>query len=191
VDAEDLRLGGPGERLRMSAPDYGQVVDEETRDILFPSAEARDLALQQQVDDARGSQSDEFVTTGAVRAWVADQAMCAWSNEWAAATRDGDTAGRAQAIEVVRSAPAWPAVVALDPEPYRRMETSYVDDGEGNITTERSPDESHFFYLGALGEAVTGRDPGAVARVLAASNGYCRSELMPALPEADSMWSER
>ena len=191
VDAEDLRLGGPGEKLALAAPDYAQVVAEETTDIPFPSTEAREVALQEQVDDARGAQRDEFVMTGALRAWVADQALCSWSNQWAAATRNGDEADRAEAIGMIQAAPTWPAVTALDPEPYSRMESQEVSDAQGNITTEQYRDESQFFYLAALGRAVDGRDVGAVARVLAENNGYCRAENMPDLPKADPMFSRR
>ena len=65
------------------------------------------------------------------------------------------------------------------------METQEVSDAEGNVTTEHYRDESLFFYLGALSSAVEGREPGAVARVLAENNGYCRAENMPDLPNAD------
>jgi hypothetical protein len=191
VDAEDLRLGGPGEKLAMAAPDYGAVVAEETTDIPFPTSESRALAVRQQVEDAHGAGTDEFVSTGAIRAWVADAALCSWSNQWAAATRSNDEPARAAAIAMIQDAPAWPAVTAIDPEPYSRMETQEVDDGHGGTTTERYRDESQFFYLGALGRAVKGRDPGVVARLLAENNGYCRAGLVPDLPRADPMYPER
>jgi len=122
---------------------------------------------------------------------VADQALCYWSNQWAAATRNGDEADRAEAIGMIQAAPTWPAVTALDPEPYSRMESQEVSDAQGNITTEQYRDESQFFYLAALSRAVDGRDVGAVARVLAENNGYCRAENMPDLPKADPMFSRR
>lgn len=116
VDAEDLRLGGPGEKLAVAAPDFGRVVAEETTDIPFPTAESRALALRQQVEDARGAATDEFVSTGALRAWVADAALCSWSNQWAAATRSHHETARAQAIRQIQAAgpartapqPSWP-----------------------------------------------------------------------------------
>lgn len=192
VDVEDLSLGGPGERLDPVAPDYGKVIAEETADIPFPSPESREFAVRDQVHDARfATPGSERVSVGAVRAWVADAALCAWSNQWAAATRDDDEADRAEAIGMIQDAPTWPAVVAIDPHPYSRMETQEVTDGNGNTRTERFPDESQFYYLGALGEAVGGRDLGAVAEVLAANNGYCRPELVPDLPEADPLHAER
>lgn len=160
-DAEDLRLGGPGERLGMAAPDFGAVIVEETTDIPFPDDASRALALRQQVEDARGAQADEFVSTGAIRAWVADQAVCSWSNQWAAATRDGDEEARAEAIAMIQDAPGWPAVVEIN--------------------------TGQFAYLARLGVAVEGSEPAAVARVLAEHNGYCRAENVPDLPAADPL----
>lgn len=190
-DAEDARLGGPGERLALAAPDYGAVIAEETSDIPFPDRAARELALRQQVEDAEGAATDEFVSTGGVRAWVADQALCAWANQWAAATRDGDEAGRAEAIGMIQAAPTWPAVTAVDPAPFSRMRSQEVEGADGTVRTERYRDESQFYYLAELGEVVERRDRGAVARVLAENNGYCRGENVPDLPRADPMFGER
>lgn len=181
VDAEDRRLGGPGERLRMAAPDYAEVLAEETADIPFPSVEARALAMSEQVRDVRDAGDDEFVTTGAVRAWVADQALCSWANQWAAATRSGDETERAEAITTIQSAPTWDAVTAIDPAPYSRVESMRVTDGE-RTWTERYRDTSQFFYLDALGEAVERREPEAVARLLSEHNGSCGAENTPDLP---------
>jgi hypothetical protein len=122
---------------------------------------------------------------------VADAAVCSWSNQWAAATRAGDAGARAEAISVIQAAPAWPAVVAIDPKPYSRMETQQVDDGNGNTTTERYRDESQFYYLGALARAVQGRDLDVVADLLAENNGYCRPQLVPDLPEANPVANPR
>jgi hypothetical protein len=133
----------------------------------------------------------ELVSVGAIRAWVADAALCAWSNQWAAATRTGNQGGRAEAIEMIHDAPAWPAVVAIDPEPYRRMETIQVTGPDGKTRTQRLPDESQFYYLAALGEAVQGRDLDAVAEILAANNGYCTPDLVPDLPRANPLHAER
>lgn len=190
VDAEDLRLGGPGEKLRLSAPDYADVIAEETADIPFPSEASRERALRQQVRDVRFARDNEFASTGAVRAWVARSAVCSWSNQWAAATRDHDEAGRAEAIGMIQDAPTWPAVVAIDPEPYSRMESQQVTDGKGHTWTEHYRDTSQFFYLGPLGEAVEGRDVEAVGRLLGESSGSCRGDV-PDLPQADPMNAER
>lgn len=192
VDAEDLSLGGPGERLDPAAPDYGKVVAQETADIPFPSIRSRQFAVQDQVHDERFAvPGTERVSVGAIRAWVADAALCSWSNQWAVATRNGDEAGRAEAIGMIQAAPRWPAVVAIDPKPYSRMQTLEVDDGNGNTHTERFSDKSQFYYLAALGEAVQGRDLETVARVLAENNGYCTSHLVPDLPSANPLHAGR
>jgi hypothetical protein len=189
VDAEDLSLGGPGERLDPAAPDYGKAVAQAIADIPFPNDASRVFAIQDQVHDARFAKpGDERVSVGALRAWVADAALCSWSNQWAAATRDGDEAARAQAIEMIHDAPSWPAVVAIDPKPYSRTERQEVTDPNGNTYTEVVPDESQFYYLGDLGRAVHGRDVDAVATLLAANNGYCRAQLVPDLPKADPLF---
>lgn len=191
ADAEDLRLGGPGEKLALAAPDYGEVVAEETKDIPFPDQKSREFAIRDQVDDARGAWRNELVSTGAVRAWVADAAVCSWSNQWAAATRDNHESDRAEAIDMIQAAPTWPAVTAIDPDPFSRMETQKVTDRKGRTRTERYRDESQFFYLRRLGAAVEGRDLDAVARILVDDNGYCRPGNVPDLPQAYPPFLER
>lgn len=192
VDAEDLRLGGPGERLDSGASDYGRVVSEETADIPFPSEAFRRAAVENQLHDARFDVPGRgSVATGALRAWVADAALCAWSNQWAVATRAGDVAERDEAIGVIRSAPTWPAVVALDPAPYSRIETMEVVDRNGVSHTEHLRDDSQFYYLTALASAVQGDDVSRVAGILAENNGYCRPNLVPDLPAADPLSGAR
>jgi hypothetical protein len=51
ADAEALRLGGPGEVLDPAAPDFRQVVEEETSDIPFPSLAARAASIDDHVTD--------------------------------------------------------------------------------------------------------------------------------------------
>jgi hypothetical protein len=189
ADSEDLRLGGPGERLDPAAPDYGKVVARETRDIPFPSVAARAVAVEDQVHDARfATPGGERVAVGAIRAWVADAALCSWSNQWAAATRGGDEAARDEAIRVIHQAPGWSAVTAIDPHPYTRTKTLKVTDPQGNTTPQTFRDDSQFFYLAELGRAVEGANTSAVAKVLAENNGYCRPALVPDLPHADPMY---
>lgn len=184
-DAEDLRLGGPGEKLDLSAPDLGDVLAEESTDIPFASDAARRLSLRIQVQHnavAPGSEP-EFASTGAFRGWIAQDAVCSWVNQWARATRTGDGAGRAEAISMIQGAPRWDAVVQLDPEPYSRWQTREVTDGE-RTWTERYLDTSHFYYLGELGETVQGTDPAAVAAVLVGNGAGCDEPLVPDLPDA-------
>jgi len=82
VDAEDVELGGPGERLNPAAPDFAQVLDEETADIQFPSAQSRARSLSWESNnyaDAGGA----TVSTGALRLWMAGHAICSWTDNWA------------------------------------------------------------------------------------------------------------
>lgn len=187
IDAEDLRLGGPGEKLALDAPDLPEVITEESSDIPFPDESARRLAIRQQVEDARRSGPGVQGTTGAIRAWLADAALCSWADQWAHATRSGDATARAEAVEAILASPTWPAVTALDPEPFSRVETQRVRGEDGRVRVERFRDESQFFYLAALGDAALGTDVDALGEVLARNNGQCRPFMIPHLPEADPM----
>ncbi|MBA8805478.1 hypothetical protein FB382_003769 [Nocardioides ginsengisegetis] len=188
-DSEDRRLGGPGERLDPAAPDYGAIIADETADIPFPTAHARQFAVQDQVHDARfATPGSERVAVGAIRAWIADAAVCAWANQWAAATRDRNEDARVEAIRVLLQAPNWPAVTAIDPHPYSRIETMDSVDAQGDTSSQQVQEESQFYYLAELGKAAHGTDLDALAEVLAANNGYCRAELVPDLPRANPMY---
>lgn len=86
---------------------------------------------------------------------------------------------------MIEAAPGWPAVTEIDPEPFRRWETVRSRGEDGKVEVDQYLDESLFYYLGPLGEAVEGRDPDAVATVLWESNGWCTADLVPDLPQAD------
>jgi len=184
-DAEDLRLGGPGEKLDLSGPDLGDVLAEESADIPFPSEEARRQSLQIQVQQNAVEPGSEPMraSTGAFRGWIADDAVCSWANDWARATRTGDADARAEAISMIQGAPRWSAVVQLDPEPFSHWKTHKVTDGK-RTWTERYRDISRFYYLEELGEAVEGTDPAAVAAVFVGNGSGCNEPLVPDLPDA-------
>lgn len=189
IDAEDRRLGGPGERLDPTGDDYGLVVAEVTQDIPFPDAVSREIATRNQVRDAQGASG--ITSTGALRAWVADAAVCAWANQWAAATRDGDATGRAESIEAILGSPSWPAVHDIDPEPANPLTTMDVLNENGTTTTERFREPTQFYYLGPLGDAVQGREIALVANLLAENNGYCSAGLVPDIPAANPFFTGR
>lgn len=191
IDAEDRRLGGPGERLDPAGDDYGFVVDDATKDIPFPDAASRKIAIRNQVDDAQGPAASGITSTGALRGWVAAAAVCAWANQWAASTPDGNTADRAAAVEAIMAAPSWSAVFEIDPEPSNPMVTMDVSNADGTTTTERFRDPTQFFYLGQLGSAVQGRNESRVAELLAENNGYCRAGLVPDIPAANPFFVGR
>lgn len=184
IDGEDRRLGGPGERLDPAAPDFAEVVEEQTADIVFPTSTSRDVALRSQVEEGR--RAEATTSTAALRAWVADAAVCAWSNQWAAAVRRDDVTAREEALEVIVAAPTWPAVTALDPSPSNRWISQQVQDASGAVRTERFRDPSPFFYLERLGRAAQSNDVPRVAGLLAANNGQCRPALVPDLPSANA-----
>lgn len=184
VDGEDRLLGGPGERLRLAAPDFADVVRAETADIPFPDQRFRDIAVGHQARDARGTSSTDRVSAGAIRAWVADAALCTWVNQWAVATREGNAAERSEAIAMIAAAPRWAAVVAIDPSPFSRVEQVETVMPNGRVRTEEYVDDSQFFYLAALGRAVAGADLAGAAELLADHNGQCRPDLLPDFPAA-------
>lgn len=157
ADAEDVELGGPGERLDAAAPDFAEVLDGLTADIVFPSPSTRSRALAWQVDDL--STSHALVSEGSVRLWTAGNALCAWTNEWAVAAREGDTTARQAAARVIRRARGWPAITDTDPH---------------------LAGDSEFSWLPALERAVSDGDPDA-ARAPLHDHGACLPGLAPAL----------
>lgn len=165
ADAEDLRLGGPGERLDPAAPDYGEVVAELTADVPFPSDAAREIARENEVEDGqRDAPGSASVATGALRFWVARAAVCAWGNAWAA----GDGSERARTM--LEEATDWPAVTDLDPDQVIRYRDGFADNTEAG-------------YFPLLRDAARAGDLAALGRVLGRW-GACDPALVPDLPKA-------
>lgn len=192
-DAEDLRLGGPGEKLDPAAPDFAAVIREETDGIPFPSAATRQRTVEFWTADlTRDSPAPGTtgVSTGALRAWMASDAVCLWANQWAAATRDGDADVRREAVGMIGAADRWPAVTAIDPDPYSRTETQQVRDPDGSVRTDRYRDESQFYYLARVERAAGGTDLDEMAKSLLASGRGCWAYQVPDLPMADPMYAE-
>ncbi len=162
VDAEDVELGGPGERLNPAAPDFAAVLGEVTTDIRFPSMEARDRALSWEVEDLYSDDPAEegaTVSTGALRLWTSGHALCAWSNIWAVALRTGDGAAEAAAAEVILEARTWPSITDTDPD---------------------LANESEFAWLPELERAIRSEDPLAAKDALD-DHGACMPGLAPEL----------
>lgn len=193
ADAEDLSLGGPGERLSPAGSDFASVIAEEAADIPFPSERARQQSVafwaHDLSRDASGPQQTR-VSTGALRSWMADDAICFWANQWAAATHSGDTDARQEAVDMIDAADTWPAVTESDPAPYSRWKTMQVEDESGKVTTERYRDESLFFYLRRVQRAAGGNDLDAMAGALRASGTGCWTYQVPDLPMANPMYAE-
>jgi hypothetical protein len=161
VDSEDVELGGPGERLNSQAPDFAEVLAKSTRDIRFPSEQARDSAVSWEVGSNVQPSSDEptLVSTGAVRLWMAGHALCSWSNTWAVALRTGDITTEQQAAEVILGARWWPSITATDPD---------------------LANESEFAWLPDLEQAIRSEDPSGAEDALA-PHGACMPGLAPEL----------
>lgn len=184
TDAEDIRLGGPGERLDPAAPDYENVIAQLTSEIPFPSQRAREISRQELVADGEGdTPRTSAVSTAAMRGWTAQYAVCAWANQWAAATNSGDEASRATAVRMLEEAPGWPAVTDLDSEQQIRYKRIAVTDGSGRTTTRRVVDNTVFGYLPLVRQAAPGRDVEAMGRLLIRWT-YCPTALMADFPQA-------
>jgi hypothetical protein len=115
------KVGGPGEELNPAAPDFPDVAVQAAADIPYPAGYEswRDFMLRTQApspQDLEGGE-DVAVSTGALRAWFAASAYCAWIQKWRQADVAGDAAAAQQAAEVIAQAPDWKAVVAVDPHP--------------------------------------------------------------------------
>jgi hypothetical protein len=160
-DQEDVRLGGPGEQLDPSGDDFAAVVREVTTDIPFPSDQARAVSAQFQYDDMH-DETDTRVSTGALRGFVANDAICSWADAWAAAVTSGDAAGREAAAHALLGASSWPAVTDLD---------------------QRFAGQSRFSFLPTAQRAALGDDLDVMGRALA-THVFCNPALMPDLPQA-------
>lgn len=162
VSAEDAALGGPGEKLDPSAPDFADVYDGITADIRFPTADSRERALSWQVEDsveAAATADYGGQSIGALRMWAAWYSLCAWSNAWAVALRAGDTDAESEATEVILGAHTWPAITDTDP---------------------LMGDESPSAWVPELEQAV-GSDDRRAARAALSPNQSCMPGLAPEL----------
>ena len=192
VDAEDERLGGPGEKLDLTAPDYGTVILEETTDIPFPNEEARMLARDFEVGTASRDRNQPYkasTSTGAVRYFTAKQAVCAWANEWAAATTAGDEAARATAIGMIDESSTWPAVTDVDPAQkyfYKKRRVTDPETGR-KVTKKVVVDETPAAALPPVQEAAHGDDIDAMSTALL-DFAPCVREFMGDLPAPDDAW---
>ncbi|MFT3872325.1 MAG: hypothetical protein QM714_06700 [Nocardioides sp.] len=155
-DAEDLGLGGPGEKLNPAAPDFAAVFDQVTGDIRFPTVDARKRAMAWETESL--VTGDALVSTGALRLWMAGHAVCSWTNTWAVALHTGDGAAERQAAGVILGAHTWTSIT--DTAPY--IPASELD------------------YLGGVERAVRSSDAPAAKNALV-NSGACAPGLAPEL----------
>lgn len=123
-----VKAGGPGEYLRIGAPDFCRVALRVSADIAYPrgyQAWRRWVLITTGVNRVRpsgacGSQTQggrAQVSTGALRGTFAQSAFCAWVYDWRHAVRTHSQAGISAATAHIDAAPRWSAVRALDPHP--------------------------------------------------------------------------
>src|SRR5207237_2089217 len=111
----ELDMGGPGEFLDPSAPDYPDVARKIASDIPYPEGYGswREFLISQEVRFADGGTE----SSGALHGWFAGSAFCAWVLDWRAADISGDRGAAARAARVISEAPGWTAVTDEDPSP--------------------------------------------------------------------------
>jgi hypothetical protein len=111
----EVDMGGPGEFLDPSAPDYRDVALQVASDIPFPQGYEswRDFLISQEIRFADGGTE----SSGALHGWFAASAFCAWVQVWRQADLNGDAATAAHAAQVISEAPGWKAVTDEDPNP--------------------------------------------------------------------------
>ncbi|MEZ0581218.1 hypothetical protein [Nocardioides sp. MH1] len=182
VDREDRRLGGPGERIDLSGDDLAQIIVDVTQDVPFPSDRARRISNHTQYVELRTNAPDESASTGAIRGFTADDAICSWANAWAGAVRSGDDDAREAAAAVLMEAGTWPAVSDLDTKlEIRRPHVTVVIDGKRQRVV--ADDDTRFAYLTLVQDAADGRSIPAMGDALAL-NVRCIPGLVPDLPQA-------
>lgn len=123
--AWERKAGGPGESLNLAGTNFRQVALTVASDIRFPPGyEAwRTWLITLAANSAtcpKGSPANckMMISTGALRGSFAQSAFCAWVYDWRQATQAGDAATAQRAVQAIRQAPSWSAVVALDPHPH-------------------------------------------------------------------------
>jgi hypothetical protein len=123
----DEAMGGPGEALDPTAPDFREVALQIASDIPYPEGydSWREWVLETQVttsdDGTPGGSESPFpagvVSTGALHGWFAASAFCAWVQSWRQASIAGDANATAQGAQTIAEAPGWKAVTDEDPHP--------------------------------------------------------------------------
>jgi hypothetical protein len=124
----DAAMGGPGEALDPTAPDFREVALQIASDIPYPEGydSWREWVLETQVPTSGdgttpgGSESPfsgGVVSTGALHGWFAASAFCAWVQSWRQASIAGDANATAQGAQTIAGAPGWKAVTDEDPHP--------------------------------------------------------------------------
>lgn len=186
VTGHDALSIGPGQLMRIDAPDYCQAALKLSSDIPYPSGyegwrtwELLNEGSWQKVTPSGSCENNNpylgvyKVTTGAERGFFAMSAFCAWVSDWQAAESSGNTSEASNAASEIAGALKWPAVVAEDPHPaYPQQEQN------GYIST--------FGWFIPLQNAVQSGDASQVSDALAKSN--CPAYVPPAASDGGTVY---
>lgn len=134
LPAKYVQASGPGQLLRIWAPNFCRVALAESSDIKYPpdyeNWRLNVLTFEQGIRNPSATGAcpvtppggapfggQEEVTTGAERAVFAMGAFCAWVSDFKSAKQSANSSGTSTASREVAGATAWPAVRAVDPHP--------------------------------------------------------------------------
>ena len=142
-----VQAGGPGEYLRMAAPDFCHVALQLSSDVPYPAGYAAwrrwVLIAEEGVtrvnldgscdSNTQGGRAE--VSTGALRGFFAMSGFCAWIHDWRQAKLSDDSSAADRAAREIGAAAQWKAVLAEDPRPTAGPlhETSYGLTGDHSI----------------------------------------------------------
>lgn len=105
--------GGPGESIRLDAPDAASVVDRIGAPIPLPPGADFDWWKEHNLGPSPEGVGVEMTTSG-IRTSLESTAACAWTGYWLAGYKRGDEAQKSAALTVLEQIPTWPALVASD-----------------------------------------------------------------------------
>ncbi|WP_432482921.1 hypothetical protein [Kineococcus esterisolvens] len=168
----EATAAGPGELLRQDGSDYLDVAHQLSADIPFaPTHQA-----QRQAQFSTGMlapQADGQISTSALRAQVAQNAICTWADAWIAADTTGDSTdstARQTAGDTLTASLTWTAVTDVDPHP----------SPTGALGDQGAQAETRFGWVPAIAAAAATGDHRAVLDAVTDS-GRCDPQLTPAL----------
>lgn len=117
----ERKTAGPGDVIDSSGTNFDQVLVNISADIPYPKGYEtwRTWQLTQvrmlttcPPGSAKGCKIE--MPASQVRERVSTGAFCAWVADWKAAKRSGDTASATEAAAMIKQAPSWKAVVAVE-----------------------------------------------------------------------------
>jgi hypothetical protein len=153
----ELAMGGPGEFLDPSAPDYRSVALQIASDIPYPQGYEswRDFLISQEIRYADGGTE----SSGALHGWFAASAFCSSVQAWRQADLAGDTGAASRAALVISEAPGWTAVTDEDPHP------------DASVPGDQGSTYSLFGWMLPYRDAVLASDRSRVEHLLATGYG--------------------